>query len=428
MKKNSIIQDQSFWPLQSTKRTICDKDMQVDVVVVGAGMAGISAAQAWQKRGKKVMLVDQFYCGGGASGKSAGFITPNAELSFTDFSHRFSPQGAFEIWNFISSGVEDIRKNILEHNFNCDYNPQNTLVLANTQSGLKRLKIEHDNLAKFGYQTEFYTKDTIQSQIASKDYYGGVSYDNTFGINGYEYCQAMKHHLQSLGVLVFEETPVLQINDHVVVTAHAKITADYIVVCTDRFTPDLGLLSDDVYHAQTYVLASQKLSDDQVKNMFPDKKLMVWDTEMIYNYFRMTGDNRLLIGGGDVASTYSTKANHEYQPIINKLTNYLAQHFPAMDVTFEYMWPGLIGTSKDVGPIGGPDKDRPYIYYVAAVCGLPIAAALGRYSAEHLVDGARHLDHYFTPYRKYPISGFMQKVLGKKLSFFISNMIKTNIP
>ena len=427
MKKQFNVKDQVFWHLQNSKVTPCRQDMQVDVVIVGGGMAGLSAAQAWYERGKKVVLLEQFRCGSGATGKSSGFVTPNAELSLTDFSNRYSPEVAFSIWNFISSGVEDIRSNILQNNFTCDYKSQDTLIVANRIKDMKTLEIEHHNLEKIGYQTKLYTKDSIQSQVNSKSYVGGVKYENTFGMDGYRYCKEMKLYLESLGVLIFEETPVTSIKDHVGITAHVKITADYIVVCTDKFMPELDLLTQDVYHAQTFVMASQQLSDEQVKMMFPDENLMVWDTDLIYKYFRMTGNNRLLLGGGDFISTYVSKPTHDYVPIVKKLMNYIFEKFPGVDVQFEYEWPGLMGISKDIGPIAGPDKDKPYMYYVAASAGLPIAAALGRYSANSLIDGNREFDDYFSPYRKFPISGITQSILGKKLSFALSNLIKTNV-
>lgn len=429
MKKSQLHpQDQVFWYLQRDKIIPCMNDMQVDVVIVGGGMAGLAAAQAWQKRGKKVVLLEQFYCGSGATGKSSGFVTPNAELSLTDFIHRYDIPTAHSIWNFISSGVEDIRSNILDNKFNCDYQPQNTLILANSMSALKVLEIEHHNLAKLGYQTKLYTKETVQHQIGSTDYVGGVGYENTFGMDGYRYCQEMKRYLQSLGVLIFEETPVMSIQDHLVMTAHANITADYIVVCTDRCMPELGLLEQEVYHAQTFVMVSQVLTDQQIKTIFPDKNLMVWDTDFIYQYFRVTGDNRLLLGGGDIASTYASKATHDYPVIVTKLTDYFAQKFPTMNITFEQVWPGLMGISKDIAPVAGRDKDTSYLFYIAAAAGLPIAAALGRYSAENLIDGKTELDDYFSPYRKFPVSGVAQSILGTKLSFIISNLIKKNVP
>lgn len=421
-------QDQVFWYLNRGPVVPCSENMHADVAIIGGGMAGLSAADAFRKRGKKVVLLEQYYCGAGASGKSSGFITPNAELSFTDFSKRYNCDVAHTIWDFITSGVDTIRNNIHEHQFSCDYVQQDSLTVATSKHAVKELETEHSNLSKFGYKTSFYTAEQVRDHIGSNAYHGGFGYAETFGIKAYAYCQEFKNYLQKNGVLIFEETPVTAINNHTVTTAHATITADYIVVCTDQFMPQLGLLTKEVYHAQTFLMISQQLTDEQVAVIFPNKNRLVWDTNLVYNYFRMTGDNRLILGGGSVLTTYSSKENHAYAPMLRKLTNYFHEKFPGLNIHFEQMWPGLIGLSKDIAPIAGPDKDKPYMYYITASAGLPIATALGTYSAEHLIDGKRDLDPYFSPYRKFPIGGIVQSILGTRLSFALCNFLKKNVP
>ncbi len=421
-------QDQTFWYLNRAAIPACHENITTDVAIIGGGMAGLSAAQAFSKRGKKAVVLEQYYCGSGATGKSSGFITPNAELSFTDFSKQYNHEAACSIWDFITSGVDDIRNTIQEHQFDCGYVPQDTVMIASSRGALKELEVEYKNLAKAGYKTAFYTSDALKNLIGSKGYYGGVGYKETFGINGYLYCQELKQQLQKAGVMIFEETAVTALDDHVIVTPHASITADSIVVCTDRFMPELGLLTQKVYHAQTFLMISEPLIDFQVRAIFPEKNLLVWDSELVYNYFRMTSDNRLLLGGGSILTTYSGTPDHESKSMFLKLTAYFNAKFPGLNIQFKQMWPGLIGISKDIVPIAGRDKDKPFLYYVTAATGLPIAAALGRYSAQHMLEGRTDLDPYFSPYRSFPIGGALQSLLGTKLSFALCNGMKKIIP
>ncbi len=417
-------QDEVFWYLDRGAIKPCRQNLQVDVAIIGGGMAGLSAAQAFHKRGKKVALFEQYYCGAGATGKSSGFITPNAELSLTDFIARYGQQTAKSIWDLFTRGVEDIRGAINEHQIECDYAAQDTLMLANDKKAFEKLKKEYENLSTMGFKTSFCDSNDLQKKIGTTAYLGAVCYENTFGISAYLYCQEMMKVLQNSGVDIFEETPVTAIIDHTLKTAHVDIQADYIVLCADRFIPDLGLLKQEIYHIQTFLMISQVLADEEIRAIFPEKNYMVWDSEMIYSYFRVTGQNRLLLGGGSLLSGYVTNAQHENKRIFHKLTNYFSKRFPSLRIQFEHMWPGLIGISKDIGPIAGRDKDKSHIYYVGACAGLPIAAALGRYSAEHLIDGRTDLDHCFKPYRSYPISGAVQTILGNKISFAASNLIK----
>jgi len=423
-----VPQDQVFWYLARRPTAACRENITADVAIIGGGMAGLSAAQAFRKRGASVVLLEQYYCGAGASGKSSGFITPNAELSFTDFSQRYTPEIAHSIWSFITSGVDDIRRNIQQHQFDCEYAPQDTLMVANSLRALKQLEIEYANLSKFGYKTQFYTQDTVRMHVGSHGYFGGVSYEDTFGINGYLYCQELKRQLQMMGVLIFEESVVTAIDDHTVTTPHAQVTAKYIVVCTDRWMPELGILTQDVYHVQTFLMISEQLADAQIQAIFPHKNLLVWDSDFIYSYFRITRNKQLLLGGGSLLTAYASRPAYDFTHMVTQLTCYFDTKFPGLNIQFTQVWPGLIGLSKDIAPIAGRDQNKPFLYYIAAAAGLPIAAALGRYSAEHLLEGRNDLDLYFSPYRSFAIGGLMQSILGTKLSFALCNGLVKMMP
>src|SRR3972149_3316664 len=225
MKKIWPPQDQVFWYTKRGAVTPCSQDIVADVAIVGGGMAGLSAAHAFAKKGKSVVLLEQYYCGSGATGKSSGFITPNAELSFTDFMHHYGNNAAKTIWDRISSGVETIKSNIETYQFECEYFPQDTLVLATSKKAAKILETEYQNLREYGYPALYNDAQTTRSLIGSDHYYGSFGYKNTFGINAYAYCQEMKKLLHKEGVQIFEETPVTEISGNTLKTAHAQITA-----------------------------------------------------------------------------------------------------------------------------------------------------------------------------------------------------------
>lgn len=418
-------QDQVFWYLKRDKVEALRSDIDVDVVIVGGGMAGLSAAQQFAGRGMKVALLEQYYCGAGASGKSSGFITPDAELSLSDFVRKYGQPIAKDIWDRILAGGEFIRQNIQHHHIDCDYQVQDTMVLANSESTIKEISTEHATRKSMGYASTFYNEQELAKVITARGYYAGVKYGGSFGIESYRYCQAMKDVLLEQGVLIFEESPVIQLLDDGVKTDHAKVTARHTIVCADRFIPDLGKLTQEIYHAQTFLLMSQVLSQTEIHHMFPQERLMAWDTDMIYTYFRVTGDNRLLLGGSSLRFNYARSETIHSEAIYRQLTNYLKEKFPQLNVQFECLWPGLIGLSKDIVPIAGFDKDQKNIYYISAAAGLPIAAALANYCVERIIDNVTDLDAIFDPYRRYPVSGIAQKILGTKISFALSNLMAT---
>src|SRR4030095_299328 len=418
-------QDQVFWYLNGASDVKpLTRDIACDVVVVGGGMAGLTTAQALRNKGLSVVLIEKNYCGAGASGKSSGFITPDSELSLFELIRIFVPETGKRLWQLIGSGVETIRDNINNYNVGCDYQVCDTLIVANTARAQKNdIHKEYDNRSAAGYKSTLYEHDTIQSVIGSDGYVGGISYGGTFGIQAYKYCQAMKRVFSDMGVLIYEETPAIDIKEKKVVTPHATIQAHYIIVCTDRFEPAASHLWNALYHVQTFLMLSSPLSDNQIKKIFPANRFMVWDTDMIYQYYRITGDNRLMLGGSDLLYTYAQSETHGNERVAKKLINYFSTKFPDVSVDFEYMWPGLIGISKDVLPLAGFDQTMPSVYYIAACCGLPFAAALGNYCADRIINNNTEFDDCFSPYRSFTCGPMIQTVLGTRLTFALSNFL-----
>ena len=420
-----VPQDQNFWILNNKNINRLTKNIRTEIVVIGGGVAGLSAAQSFAERGSKVVLLEKNFCGSGASGKSSGFITPDSELSLSTLIKMFGAVEAKKIWEFVISGINKIKNNIEKYKIDCDFQEQNTLVLATSSYKFNQMiKPEFISRKELGYNANLYEAYELSKIINSNKYSGAVSYGGSFGINGYKYCSRLKNILQEQGVDIFEETVVTEVSENLVKTTDAEIRADKIIVCTDYFINVLNLLKNKIYHAQTFLMISSVLSEEQAKNIFPGDKFMAWDTDLIYHYFRLSGDNRLLLGGSSLFYTYMAE-KHNSKFMIRLLSNYFNQKFGIKDITFEYIWPGLIGISKDLFPIAGFDKKLSSVYYILAAAGLPWAAALGLHAPNHVLNKNSELEKYFSPYRKFPVDGFVQNLLGQKLSFAISNFLTT---
>jgi len=421
--KNSVPQDQVFWYLQRKTPNQLRTTIKTDVVIVGGGMAGLTAAQSFKQKGRSVVLVEKNYCGAGASGKSSGFITPDSELDLNYFKKIYGSDDAKKLWEFVLGGAELIRNNINNFKINCDYQVEDTLIVSNSTKSLSELEEEFSTRTALGYKTNFYQKKDIPKILGSEKYFGGLSYSDTFAIDAYLYCQSMKDNLEESGVKLFEETPAISIDNKGINTPYGRIDADYIIVCVDRFLPDLNKLKKEVFHAQTFLMISNPLDQKDIKKIFPENNYMVWDTDLIYQYYRIVENNRFMLGGSDLLHIFWGSEQHNSNKIFNKLDNYVKDKFPDVKINFEFIWPGLIGVSKDIMPLCGRDKDYSNIYYISAAQGLPWAAALGNYSAQSIIDGAGNFDDYFSPYRKFAIDGILQSILGKRITFSLSNLM-----
>lgn len=413
--------DHVYWYLPTISAPSLRANKKADIAIIGGGMAGLSAAQAFHERGCSVILLEKNFCGAGASGKSSGFITPDSEVSLHEFVNHYGQQQAHALWEFVVRGVEAIRTNIIKYSLSCDYQIQDCLVVTNNKKDFEELRSEHQARLNNNYDSLLLNQDNLLSHIKSSYYIGGLTYRNTFSINSFDYCQGMKQILQKNGIEIYEDTPVISCQNGHVITEHARVIADHIIICVDWQTIQLHKLLTQIYHVQTFLMISEVLQPEIISALFPHKHYMVWDTDLIYTYFRMTGDNRLLMGGGSLLSTYDLHVTHNFSYIVKKFERSWRNIFPDIKLRFEYIWPGLIGVSKDLLPIAGHDRDDNTLYYVTTATGLPWAATLGIYSAEKICDGRSDFDHYFSPYRSFFIQDIPQKILGTRLSFALSH-------
>jgi len=414
--------DTVYWYTPSMTQPLRGKKYS-DVVVIGGGMAGLSAAYECRKNGLSVILLEKRFCGAGASGKSSGFITPDSELDVNYFIDTFGASAARRIWELGIRGVDHIRNTIKQYDIECDYTRQDCLAVASTPKNFEKLHTLHHARLQLDFPSTLISKEDLGEYCGAQGYYGALSYGDTFAIRSFHYCQGMKKVLLEMGVDIYETSPALTCKQGIVTTEHGIIKADRIIICADWEVVDLKKLIDKVYHAQTFLMISQPLVPDMICYLFPEKLYMVWDTELIYNYFRLTGDYRLLLGGGSIFSSYDKHAAHNFSHIIKKFTTNWKNHFPHVPLKFDYIWSGLIGVSKDIRPLIGFDPHDASLYYVTACAGLPWAATLGLYAAEKIYHGRSDFDEYFSLTRSFMISGMAQKILGTRATFAVSHFL-----
>lgn len=399
-------------------------DTETEVLVVGAGVAGLSIADYLSQRGKRVVVVDQSYVGSGASGKSSGIISQDSELELADLIRNLGRENAERLWSFVSSGVEMMRHNIKTHTLDCDYQMQDYVFLAKDASGREKVHREMKSRESLGYSSTIYESEDLANLIGARGYQSALRYPGTFGIDSFAYVQGMRRVLSEHGVTFYENTPVGEVGEHYAVTESGhRITAEHVVVCVDRLAPTLNAAPRDVYQVETYLTISEPLPPEAVAKLFPSGLFMAADSDLIYQYFRLTGDNRLLLGGGDYLTTY---ARHESNPrrIMGKLKAYAKHHFPDVPLTFSHVWPGLLGVSKDLVPLVGKTHEGNGAHFIAAATGLAWGTALGAYVGEKIMTGRSDLDHLFSPERKFPLDPLMrlaQWVITTPMAFGLSH-------
>ena len=367
-------------------------------------MAGLAAAQWLRERaGCDVVLLEAGGCGGGATGRSSGFITPDSELQVADLVRRFGAREGRTLWLAARGACDHIRDNVRRFDITCDLVEADCLFLgavgwASTPSASSMAP------AGAGSDSRIDEGEALATVLGTRRYRAGVRYGGTFAIDAHAYAQGLKQALVTAGVRVFEDSPVVRLGGDRVETAHGSVLADRVIVCLDRFAPDLGV-ARDTWHAQTFLLASAPLDAAAQRTLFPEGPLLAWDTDLIYQYFRLTGDGRLLLGGGRLRETYARERHDSDTP--RRLQRWAQRTFPALsDLQFDCYWPGLIGVTRDMLPLAGPATlsgapPSPELQQAVCAAGLPWSVLAGQVAARSAVGAPEPMDRHLRPERHF---------------------------
>jgi len=398
------------------------EQVETDALVIGAGMAGLHAALRLATEGKKVVLLEKNICGGSSTGKSAGFLTPDSELELHQLVRRYGHEDAGKVWSMAADGVKMIVENIRQFGITCDLLKQDSLFLGIGASGKAEVYEEAKEREKLGYPSKIYEGDALKAMSPGKGYSAGIHYQDTYGINPLLYAQGLKKVLMEKGVKVFEGTPVTEITNHTAYTHMGSVTAKHIIVCIDKMRDQFSAFSDFSYHAQTFLSVSEPLNAKERDQLFPSGQFMCWDSKLVYTYYRLTGDNRLLLGGGSAITTF-LPTDVTSPRVITGVIKEFKKRFPFLkDHEFIQYWPGRIDTTKDLIPILDEDPANAHIQYVIGCVGLPWATFCGDYAAKRVLDPTHNTHGKFLKKdRPFFVPRFVQKIFGKMVAFSLNN-------
>ena len=400
------------------------ESLAVDHLVVGAGMSGLMAANRLADAGHRVAVIERNICGGSSTGRSAGFLTPDSELELSQIVRRYGHERARDLWDAPVRGIKLITDAVRGHDITCDLQVQDSLYLGNGASGWRAAQEEVEARKALGYPQSLYDAGALPRVIGSDAFAGGIRYPECYGINGLLFAQGMKRVLLEKGVRIFESTEALTLEDHTVQTPLGAVTADEIVFAIDKPQATLTRHAANVFHAQTFLSISEPLGDADVRRLFPDGPVQCWDSDLVYTYWRLTGDQRLLVGGGSAITTFAMHSINTPR-VIDRVITKLKERIPTLAPhRWIQYWPGLIDTTRDLLPTVLRDEESPWVHWVLGCVGLPWAAFCGDFVARQVLGDAKEearYYQYFAADRAFLMPLWSEQVLGKPLVFSMNN-------
>lgn len=346
-------------------RPALTETVDAHVAIVGGGFTGVCSALSLAERGHSVVLVEANRIGWGASGRNGGQVLAGWSGE-GELVKQIGPKAEEFLWKtrYLGNGIVEDR--IRKYSVNCDYvNGAATVALNEKQ--MKALEEEYADCIEHGVGDvlELVDGPGLRRHAATDAYIGGLidrrgAHCHPLNLLIGEAAAAARN-----GVRIYEGTHVTKIEhgaSPVIHTENGRINARYVILAGNTYhTLEQKKLHGLMLPAKTYVIATEPLGDDLANELLPDN-LAICDSNWVLDYFRLTGDKRLIFGG---RCTYS---NRDIGHIEGELAPRMRRIFPQLEKTkIEFAWGGVIGIPLNRAPLIGKASDN--VYYAQGYAG-----------------------------------------------------------
>ncbi len=350
--------------------------LDVDVAIVGGGFTGLSAAHHLKQADSslKVALFESEVIGYGASGRNGGFNMTLFGLTLSITAFRFGRDGAREAHHYMEHAVDLTRDLITELDIDCDYEHPGFLRVATSEKYRKRILHEIDVAHSLGLEgIEWLERDQVQEQVASPLYLGAWWEPRCGLLNPAKLSWGWRDVITAQGVQVYERTPVLELarsGDRVTLeTAGGRVVADKLVLATNAYSHLIPQMGRRQVPAWTHIVLTEALSDERLAPVGWANRQGIEDARNLVHYYRLTADNRLLMGGRDVSITYGRNMEGDInQRVFERLGQDVTQTFPSLEgVEFTHRWGGPVSITLDMAPAIGHLGDKRIVYSIGCM-------------------------------------------------------------
>jgi len=361
---------------------------RADVVVVGAGLAGLSCAYRILKEHpeKTVLVLEAGELGGGASGRTTGMVTPGIGQDFAGMMKRLGKEQATHLYRQTLAAVRKVGELIRDENIECEFDAAGQLVIAHGDDGEARLERQARAMEACGLPLLRLSSEVLATRVKLGT--GAGRYKSRALAALYFVDAAMLNPvklLHGLANAARKRGAKIVCNARVVAVTHGMhpavklesgqvIPAGVVVLATASESMGLAKLSGRIIPISLKVIATQPLSPAQLARIGWQGRECIIDSRRLFNYFRLTSDQRIVLGGG--SPSYGAPAG--VSPAFSDLVQELKETFPGgEDFGIARQWCGTIDYTLDGLPMIGPlQHGQDSVIYVGGFCGHGVALSM----------------------------------------------------
>ncbi|MGM8287419.1 FAD-dependent oxidoreductase [Clostridium perfringens] len=258
------------------KREALNKDIKTDVLVIGAGIAGVLTAYMLKQKGREVVVIDAAEIASGNTKNTTAKITSQHDLIYSKLIAEFGEEKARQYAKANELAIKKYKEIIEDKRIECDFEEKPAYVYSLNEIDV--LKEEAEAAKNLGIDAEFVDEANLPFKIN-----GAVKFNNQAQFNPLKFLKGISNEL-----IIYENTRALEIKENLVVTSGGNITANNIVVATHYPIMNApGYYFMKMHQERSYVLALENTSE--IDGMYIDLNKE--------GYSFRTYNNLLLLGG-----------------------------------------------------------------------------------------------------------------------------------
>jgi gamma-glutamylputrescine oxidase len=354
-----------------------EKDTSADVVIVGAGVAGIATAYHLTQAGVKPVVLEARTVAESASGRNAGFLLAGVAENFVAATRRYGDDSALRIWRFTRHNQELVREIVARERIACDLAWNGSAQIAGDDEEWTEVRESAERLKKEGVRVRL----SANNQAAI--------YEDDGELHPVRYVRGLARAAIAAGARVYPRTGVTGVSAREVRTDRARVRTGAVVVCVNAYSQHLVPL-------RVRPVRGQMLATAAVTRRVFERPAYA---NRGYRYWRQRPDGSLLVGGWrDTAALEEVGEEERTTPRIQEqLERFLREHCADAKVT--HRWAGTMGFSHDALPYVGRLGSGTFVNAGFTGHGMAFATATGELIADLVRGKKRNETDLFAPER-----------------------------
>ncbi|AWM01974.2 NAD(P)/FAD-dependent oxidoreductase [Bradyrhizobium amphicarpaeae] len=359
-------------------------EQQADVVIIGAGYTGLSAAHHIAKSGLSPVVLEANRPGWGASGRNGGVITAKFRLSFREIDAAHGRATAKRMYEIAHESTDMVEELVGEYGIASANLTRTGQVKAAHNETTLRAAIEEANwmTREMGSTAAIVLdKGQVRDETGSDIFVGGVLNPGSGGIHPLNYLRGLADGVARRGVPIFQGSPVVKLRRDggviVAETPQGAVRAKQAVIATNSYSDLTGATADmqrTLIPFRSAMVATEQLPRNLAGRLMPTGRTYT-ETKRMMRWFRMV-DNRVIFGGRGAFGKQDSQA------AFDALRKAMVGIFPDLaDVALAYKWSGLVGMTLDSVPHIGRIDDRTLVSMGYNGAGVAMSSLMGRYLA-----------------------------------------------